>query len=124
MDSFWDLTYIYVYIVVAIGVAGAAFSLPRLLAPSNPNKIKNTPYECGEVITGAPWIQFNVAYYIFALLFVIFDVETVFLFPLAVSYKTLIKQQGIFAFVEMSIFVLVLFLGLIYAWRKGVLKWV
>ncbi len=77
-------------------------------------------YECGEPTIGPSWIQYNVRYYVFALLFVIFDVEVVFLIPWAVVYKEL----GLFALVEMLIFIAILIFGLVYAWKKGVLKWV
>ncbi|RJQ32715.1 MAG: NADH-quinone oxidoreductase subunit A [Actinobacteria bacterium] len=119
-----DLVYMYTYIAVGIAFIAVALGLSRLVAPHHPSKVKNEPYECGEVITGQPWIQFNVRYYVFALLFLIFEVETVFLYPLAVAYKTLVKTMGISAFIEMGIFVVVLGLGLVYPWRKGILKWV
>jgi NADH-quinone oxidoreductase subunit A len=80
---------------------------------------KYDSYECGEVPQGTAQIQYNVRYFIFALIFVIFDVEVIFVFPWAVVFREL----GMFAFVEMLIFLLILILGLVYAWRKGVLHW-
>ncbi|MBU2600470.1 NADH-quinone oxidoreductase subunit A [bacterium] len=91
-----------------------------LLRPSNPSFKKLSSYECGEIPVGTSWIQFNIRYYLFALIFVIFDVEIVFLFPWAVVFK----QLGLFAFVEMVVFIAILLVGLLYAWKKGVLKWI
>lgn len=121
--QFWDLIYIYMFIFIGVLFVGGALGFSRLVAPHHPSKVKNSPYECGEEIEGLPWIKFNVRYYVFALLFLIFDVETVFLYPLAVAYTYLISKTGIVALIEMAIFVWVLFLGLLYPWRKGVLKW-
>lgn len=97
----------------------AALTFGRFLRPHNPTSEKMTTYESGVDPIGESWIRFNVRYYIFALLFVIFDVETVFLYPWAVAYEHL----GLFALIEMLIFVALLLVGLIYAWKKKVLKW-
>jgi NADH-quinone oxidoreductase subunit A len=102
-----------VFVLITLGVA-------KLVRPSRPTKVKLQNYECGEVPVGSSWIQYNVGYYIFALIFVIFDVEVVFLFPWAVAFGKL----GLFALIEMFIFLLILIFGLVYAWRKGALKWV
>ncbi|SFC21943.1 NADH dehydrogenase subunit A [Bacillus sp. OV322] len=91
----------------------------KLLRPNKPNKIKNTTYESGMEPFHDSRVQFNVRYYIFGLMFVIFDAETVFLYPWAVAYNKL----GIFALIEMFIFTAMLAIGLIYAWKKKVLKW-
>ena len=85
-----------------------------------PTQEKKTTYESGVEPTGESWVQFNVRYYMFALLFVLFDVETVFLYPWAVAYDYL----GIFALIEMVIFMFMLLVGLIYAWKKKVLTWI
>ena len=90
------------------------------IRPQRPSDEKLRNYECGEPPIGSAWIQFNPRFYIFALIFVIFDVEVVFLFPWAVAYKSL----GLFALVEMLIFVGILLVGLLWAWKKGMLKWV
>ena len=91
-----------------------------LLRPKVPeNAVKNSPYECGEIVKGSSWVQFNVRYYLFALIFVIFDVEVLFVVPWAVVFR----QMGMMAYVEMVIFILILASGLIYAWRKGALEW-
>ena len=93
--------------------------LARVVAPKKPSPVKNAVYECGLESTGDSWIQYRVQYYIYALIFVIFDVETVFIYPWAVAFK----QLGLFAFVEMALFIGILAVGLVYAWRKKILEW-
>ncbi len=90
-----------------------------LVRPSNPTATKVLTYECGVDPVGTGWSQTYVRYYIFGLLFVIFDVEAVFIFPWAI----LLERLGVFGLVEMLLFIFILFLGLIYAIRKGVLRW-
>ncbi|HSI90936.1 MAG TPA: NADH-quinone oxidoreductase subunit A [Adhaeribacter sp.] len=99
-------------------VAGANF-LSNLISPKSDNPAKREPYESGMTTIGPTWVQFKVGYYLFAILFLIFDVEIAFLFPWAVVYKDL----GAVAFVEITIFLFILGLGLAYAWKKGALKW-
>jgi NADH-quinone oxidoreductase subunit A len=107
------------FLFFGVALAVILVTIPRWLAPREPNPLKSSTYECGEVPVGTPWIRFRIAYYIFALIFVIFDVEAVFLFPWAV----IMKRLGVLGLVEMALFVGVLSLGLVYAWRKGVLEW-
>ena len=90
-----------------------------LVRPKRPYKEKETTYECGLDPEGPAWIQFNISYFLYALLFVIFDVETVFLYPWAVAFKSV----GVYALFEMCIFIGILGLGLFYAWKKGALEW-
>ena len=114
------------YAVVAAFVVAALLLLlapiigSKLLSPKKPNDIKSSVYECGLETEGETWVQFKVQYYVYALVFVIFDVETVFLYPWAAAYN----QLALFALVEMGIFILILLAGLFYAWRKGALEWV
>lgn len=89
------------------------------IRPKAPNPVKSSTYECGMRPVGTSWLRFNFRYYFFALLFVVFDVETVFFYPWAVAYK----QLALFALVEMVIFVAILAVGLAYAWKKNVLEW-
>jgi NADH-quinone oxidoreductase subunit A len=103
-----------VFMVVAILVISA------IVNPSHPSATKYATYECGIKPIGTPWSPFAVRYYIFALLFLIFDVEAVFMFPWTLIFRSL----GTTGFVEVAIFILVLVVGLVYAWRKGVLEWV
>jgi NADH:ubiquinone oxidoreductase subunit 3 (subunit A) len=116
------MDYFYVLLLVCLSalfvLGGLAFS--RLLAPRHPGGIKNTPYECGERPIGEARIQFNVGYYLFGLLFLVFDVEAGFLYHWAVA----LRQAGVPGFIVAVIFVLVLIVGLMYAWKKGVLEWV
>lgn len=91
----------------------------RLLGPKKPNPLKQQTYECGIETVGDTWIQFKVQYYIFALVFVVFDVEAIFLFPIAAAFDRL----TLFAVFEVALFVLILAVGLGYAWRKGALEW-
>ncbi len=114
-----DFAAVAVFLLLGTGFVLFNFLLARLIRPSAPNPIKQSTYECGEAPFGTAWIQFNVRFYIYCLIFVIFDVEMVFLFPWAIAYRSL----GLFAFVEMIIFVGILLFGLLYAWRKGILKW-
>lgn len=105
-------------LVVGIGMLLLMFLLPYLLAPRNPSKEKATTYECGMEPAPHVWSQLHIRYYIFAILFLIFDVEAVFLFPWAVVFL-----GNKIAFYSMLIFLAVLFSGIVYAWRKGVLQW-
>ena len=114
----------YLFILPFIALAGVfvfgALIFSRLVAPHRPGKIKNSTYECGEVTIGSARIQFNVGYYLFALLFLVFDVEAAFLLPWAVVFR----QVGLAGLVEAGVFVFLLIVGLMYAWRKGALEWV
>ena len=97
----------------------APLILARFIAPKRPSQSKQSAYECGLESEGDPWVQFRVQYYIYALLFVVFDVEVVFLYPWALVWQGL----GPVVFAEMILFLVILGIGLIYAWRKGVLEW-
>jgi NADH-quinone oxidoreductase subunit A len=108
-----------IFFICAIVMVGAGVLVSNLLAPKTKNLQKEEPYECGIPTQGTAWIQFRVGYYLFAIIFLIFDVETVFIFPWAVAMKTV----GVAAFVEIVIFFLVLGLGLLYAWKKKALTW-
>ena len=113
----------YLFVAVFLGVAVAFPLLPlviaRLLAPRRPAQTKNDTYECGLTSKGDAWVQFRVGYYIYALVYVIFAVETIFLYPWAVAFAGL----SFGAFIEMMIFVVLLLAGLLYAWGKGALDW-
>ena len=108
------------FLLVAALLGFILVTLPRFMAPRHAGVLKSRTYECGEEPIGEPWVRFRVGYYIFALAFVIFDVESVFLYPWAV----IIKKLGVYGLVQMAIFIGILLLGLAYAWRKGVLEWV
>jgi NADH:ubiquinone oxidoreductase subunit 3 (subunit A) len=110
-------------IALAVGIATVFAVLPifasTMLVPRRPDRVKNAPYECGVETIGPTTIQFRTQFYLFALIFVIFDVEAVFLLPWAVHYR----QLGLFALVEAAIFVALLLVGYVYAWRKRALDW-
>ncbi|MPZ15044.1 MAG: NADH-quinone oxidoreductase subunit A [Chloroflexi bacterium] len=95
-------------------------AISALLAPRRPNVVKNSPYECGVETIGPTNVQFKSHFYLYALIFVIFDVEALFLFPWAVTYT----QLGLYALIEVGIFIGLLLVGYAYAWRKGALEWV
>ncbi len=113
------------YLTVAVfGLAAgllvaAMLGLGKLVQPSRPSRQKRINYESGVDPVGAGFGQSQVRYYIFALLFVMFDVEAVFIFPWAIG----LESFGVFGLIEMAIFIVILALGLVYAWRKGVLRW-
>lgn len=114
-----DYGIILLFLFLGIIFVASALIISWLLRPRQPNPVKESTYECGEVVKGSPWVQFNVRYYLIALIFVIFDVEIIFLAPWAVIFREL----GVAAYIEMVIFVLILIVGLIYAWKKGALEW-
>jgi NADH-quinone oxidoreductase subunit A len=118
----YGVLYLYVGIsmVLITGFVASVLVLARLISPSRRSTTKAQNYETGETTVTDPWRPFPVRYYVFALLFLIFDVEAAFLYPWAVIYRDL----GLYGFVEMVIFVLILGVGLVYAWKKGALKWV
>ncbi|MDY6206933.1 MAG: NADH-quinone oxidoreductase subunit A [Prevotella sp.] len=106
-------------IVTAIVLVVAAYAIAKLLGPRSYNKVKGEPFECGIPTYGSSWIPVSIGYYLFGLLFLMFDVETVFLYPWAVA----VKQMGEMALFSIGFFLLVLVFGLAYAWRKGALEW-
>jgi NADH:ubiquinone oxidoreductase subunit 3 (subunit A) len=114
-----DWLYIGIFLIIALLLPAVAIGLAAILSPKKPNKIKDLTYECGLETVGETWVQFKAQYYIFALVFLIFDVETVFLFPWAVAYQ----KVTLFGVIEAIIFVAILLAALIYAWRKGALEW-
>jgi len=118
MNSEW--IYIGLFLLIGIIVPIVPLVFARLVAPRKPNPIKQSTYECGIETVGDSWVQFRAQYYVFALVFLVFDVETVFLFPWALS----IKQLPLFVVLEGILFIAILVTGLVYIWRKGMLEWV
>jgi NADH-quinone oxidoreductase subunit A len=120
VESYYQSYGVLLAVVIAgVGLVAVAFGAARLIAPRRPLPEKLTTYECGIDPVGEGWSQSQVRYYIYGFLFVIFDVESVFLFPWARVFESL----GYAAVVEMGIFIGILAVGLLYAWRKGVLHW-
>jgi NADH:ubiquinone oxidoreductase subunit 3 (subunit A) len=109
-----------VFVAVAIGFLVVNLLVWKVIRPSRYSEEKLTTYECGENPTGSAWIQFNIRFYVFALIFIVFDVEAVFLLPWAVVFR----QLGPLAFVEGLVFIAILVVALAYVWRKGDLEWV
>ncbi len=112
---------ITVFMVLGALFAAVVFATSALLGPSKPSAAKGATYECGVDSVGPPWVRFRAGYYVYALLYVIFDIETVFLYPWAVTFG----QAGVgwFVFAEMVVFVTILVAGLAYAWKEGALRW-
>jgi NADH-quinone oxidoreductase subunit A len=109
-----------IFMVAAVGLVALLLGVGGLIRPSRPNPEKLIPYESGVNPVGDGWSQSQIRYYVFALLFVMFDVEAVFIFP----WATRLEAYAGFGLVEMGVFLFVLVLGLVYAWKKGVLRWV
>jgi NADH-quinone oxidoreductase subunit A len=110
---------ILLFLLVAIGFALVTIGFSWSLAPSKYNKVKLEPYECGIETVGDARDRYSVRYYLVAMLLVIFDIETVFLFPWAV----ILDKLGLFGLIEMAVFLGILIVGYVYAWRKGALEW-
>jgi NADH:ubiquinone oxidoreductase subunit 3 (subunit A) len=117
MQNEW--IFIGIFLLLAPIFPIIALLIPRIIAPKKPNLVKQQPYECGIETVGESRVQFKVQYYIYALVFLIFDVELIFLFPWAAAYD----QIPLFAVVEGILFIAILAGGLVYAWRKGILDW-
>ena len=110
-----------IFVFILLGALFVAIGLftAKLMRPSRPSKEKLKTYECGENPIGTPWVKFNIRFYVVALIFLIFDVEVVLLFPWALTYR----DYGVYGFLVGIIFLLVLALGMFYEWRKGDLQW-
>lgn len=118
MTDHWGFVLVFALIALSFPIIG--FGAAWLVRPHRSSPVKLTTFECGLETIGETWIQFKVQYYLFALVFVIFDVETAFIYPWAVAYNSL----PLFALFEMFIFLFILVVGLFYAWRKGALQWI
>jgi NADH-quinone oxidoreductase subunit A len=115
---------VLVFFILTFLFVGALLGLASLLRPDNPEPLKATSYECGEPPTGGAWVNFNIRFYIVALVFVIFDVEIAFIYPVAAVFKEWVnKGRGLFALTEIVVFLGILLVGLAYVWVKGDLEW-
>ncbi len=122
MNMYWS-SYLFVILFLLLGIVlpvVALWGIGPILRPNRPNKAKSTTYESGIEPSGDAHVRYNARYYLFALLFVVFDVETLFLYPWAASFH----QLGLFGLIETLLFIFMLVVGLIYAWRKKVLEWI
>lgn len=111
-------------VLIGVSLPGVALVVSTLLGkfkirPNVPNSVKLDTYECGVETEGPSWVQFHVGYYVFALLFVVFDIETIFLYPWAVAFRSV----HVYGFIEAVVFIGILTIGLMYAWRKNALVW-
>ena len=114
-----NFTMLITVLLTAITLVAAAYVIAKLIGPRSYAKVKGEPYECGIPTRGTSWLPLHVGFYLFAILFLMFDVETVFLYPWAV----VVKDFGTMALLSIGFFLVVLVLGLAYAWRKGALEW-
>lgn len=112
-NAFW-------FLLIGLAFVGLNLLISRLIRPSDPNPVKLTPYECGEESEGTGFVRFNPRFYVIALVFLIFDIETVFIFPWAV----VLKGAGAHVLIHMMIFLAILAVGLVYSWGKGDLDWI
>lgn len=115
----WDYTFLGLFFLLVAVFAALPIIVASIVRPKKPSQQKLDPYECGLEKTGDAWIQFKIQYYLYALVFIVFDVEVILIFPWAVVFKEL----GPIAFIEMAIFLAILFIGLIYVWKKRDLEW-
>lgn len=119
--------YIALFLLGGAGFVCFNFTLAsfvtRLVQSHRPGISKGLAYECGEPPSGEAWLQYNVRYYLYAMLFVIFDVEAAYMIPWAAQFRTLLKEMGGMVVIEMVVFIAILLLALVYAWRKGALEW-
>jgi len=115
-----DFFIVFIFLILGALLVGAGLAFAFVIRPHHPTPDKLSTYECGERPSGSSWIQFNIRFYVIALIFVIFDVEVLFLFPWAVVAQKL----GTTGFIEMLVFVAILLVGLAYLWAKGDLEWV
>jgi len=114
-----NFTLLITVLLTALTLVAGAYVVAKLIGPRSYNKVKGEPYECGIPTHGSSWLPVSVGFYLFAILFLMFDVETVFLYPWAV----VVKSYGVMALLSIGFFLVVLVLGLAYAWRKGDLEW-
>jgi len=121
---YFQFANVLVFFLFSFVFVGALLALASLLRPSNPETIKLTTYECGEPPTGGAWINFNIRFYLIAIIFVIFDVEIAFIYPVAAVFKEWVDNgRGVFALAEIAVFLLILLVGLAYVWAKRDLDW-
>jgi len=121
---YFQFANVLVFFGLAVLLVGGMLALGSLLRPTNPEPLKLTTYECGEPPTGNAWVNFNIRFYLVALIFVIFDVEVAFIYPVAAVFRDwVLKGQGVFALLEILTFLGILFVGLVYVWVKGDLEW-
>ncbi len=116
---------VLVFTLIGLGLGAFHLIMGSLLRPHNPETKKLTTYECGELPTGSAWINFNIRFYLIALVFVIFDIEVAFIYPVAVAFRDFVLAgNGLFALTEIFLFLGILAVGLVYVWKKRDLEWI
>ncbi len=120
MSLLGDYSYVLGFLVIGVGFVVVNTLLPFLISPTSRGARANDPYESGEVPIGQAWVQFDINYYLFALIFLAFDVEAAFLFPVLVVYKEMASLAVLF---ELTLFLLLLSFAILYAWKKGLFAW-
>ncbi len=119
-----DYIPVLLLMVIAVLFAGTFLAISRIFGPYRPNRQKGSTYECGVPPTGQPRQRFSIKFFLIAVLFIIFDIEAVFIYPWAVLYKKFIfGGYGLYVFIEMMVFIGILAVGLIYVWKRGALEW-
>ncbi len=120
-----DFANVFLFAAIAVGFVALILTVGKLIRPDNPNPLKRSVYECGEIPIGPGFSQFNMRFYLIAFVFVIFDVEIAFMYPVTVIFRDLMQSGwGLLAFIEIAIFILILLVGFVYAWSQGGLDWV
>ncbi|MGH9362318.1 MAG: NADH-quinone oxidoreductase subunit A [Thermoanaerobaculia bacterium] len=121
---YFQFANVLVFMALALVLCGLMLGLGKLLRPDNPHPAKLSTYECGEPPSGPAWINFNIRFYLIGLVFVIFDVELAFIYPVAAVFRDWVARgEGLFALIEIVVFVAILAVGLVYVWVKGDLEW-
>ncbi len=121
---YFQFANVLVFFFLSFAFVGALLGLASLLRPNNPTPLKLMPYECGEPPTGSAWVNFNIRFYLVALIFVIFEVEIAFMVPVATVFKEwVVAGRGVYALTEIVVFLGILFVGLAHVWAKGDLDW-
>ena len=115
---------VFVFIVASVLFVLVTMMISSILRPARPGREKAVAYECGEEALGGRWVQFNIRFYVFAVIFIVFDVEVIFIYPIAVAFRKMVGEGlGVFVLAELLVFVLILLGGLAYVWLKDDLKW-
>ena len=120
MSLLQDYAYVLVFLLVGVAFVILNYFIPLLISPRSTGARRRSPYESGEVPIGSAWVQFDISYYLFALIFIAFDVEIAFLFPVLLVFK---QTAGVSALVEIGLFLALLSFAIAYAWKKGLFKW-
>ena len=120
MSLLHDYSYVLVFLLIGVGFVIVNYFLPLLISPKSRGAQARSPYESGEVPIGSAWIQFDISYYLFALIFIAFDVEVAFLFPVLTVYREVMNFTVLF---ELALFLILLSLAIAYAWKKGLFEW-